>query len=58
MASLDRGIVSWYRHRPVFARYRRSPSASLIDRLKTALGDPRIWADLKRRLAMQIGRHR
>ena len=47
VASLDRGLVSWYRRRPVLARYRRSPSDSPIDQLKTAVSDRRIWADLK-----------
>jgi hypothetical protein len=47
VASLDRALVSWYRRRPVFACYRRSPSDNPIDLFKTALGDPRIWADLK-----------
>ena len=28
VASLDRGLVGWYRHRPMVARYRRSPSAA------------------------------
>lgn len=47
VASADRGLVSWYRHRPVVARYRRSPSNGVIDRFKTVLRDPRVWADLK-----------
>jgi Putative sensor len=47
VATLDRGLVSWYRREPAPARYRRSPSNGVIDRFKTAVTDPRIWADLK-----------
>jgi type IV secretory pathway TrbD component len=47
VANLDRGLVSWYRREPATARYRRSPSNGVIDRFKTAVTDPRIWADLK-----------
>ncbi|MBV9921457.1 MAG: sensor domain-containing protein, partial [Pseudonocardia sp.] len=47
VASLDRGLAGWYRRQPVDARYRRPPSKGVVDRFKTAVTDPRVWADLR-----------
>ena len=47
VASVDRALVSWYRGRPVHATYRGPRSNGVVDHFKTAVSDPRVWADLK-----------
>ena len=47
IAELDRDLVGWYLGRPVHARYRRSASSGLADRLRTVTIDPRTWSDLR-----------
>jgi Putative sensor len=47
VASIDRGLISWYRRGPVEARYRQPRSNGVVDHFKSAVTDPRIWADLR-----------